>query len=151
MAIALSALGAGGINPFREILQFFKHPEVLQHLGEVSGVLILSAVTIIVGTAASIIRIYAGIAIGHQFNDHRILFSIVALIAFNIIGTILSTLLATAGVYSGVFDSLSRVFEADTVQGICIAQVGMIGFLLFQVALFGVLTWVLLDRRLNLE
>ena len=162
MAIALSALGAGGIEAFRELLHFFRHPEILQHLSQISGVLILTVLMIIAGTAASIVRIYAGIAIGHQFNDHRILFSIVALIAFNIIGTIWSTafniigtiwstLLSTFGFYTGVFESLSRIFEADTVQGICIAQTGMIGVLLFQVALFGVLTWVLLDRRLNLE
>ena len=151
MAIALSALGAGGIEAFRELLHFFRHPEILQHLSQISGVLILTVLMIIAGTAASIVRIYAGIAIGHQFNDHRILFSIVALIAFNIIGTIWSTLLSTLGFYSGVFESLSRIFEADTVQGICIAQTGMIGVLLFQVALFGILTWVLLDRRLNLE
>lgn len=151
MAIALSALGAGGIEAFRELLHFFRHPEILQHLSQISGVLILTVLMIIAGTAASIVRIYAGIAIGHQFNDHRILFSIVALIAFNIIGTIWSTLLSTLGFYSGVFESLSRIFEADTVQGICLAQTGMIGVLLFQVALFGVLTWVLLDRRLNLE
>ena len=151
MAIALSALGAGGIDAFKELLHFFRHPEILQHLSQISGVLILTVLMIIAGTAASIIRIYAGIAIGHQFNDHRILFSIVALIAFNIIGTIWSTLLSTLGFYSGVFESLSRIFEADTVQGICIAQTGMIGVLLFQVALFGVLTGVLLDRRLNLE
>ena len=151
MAIALSALGAGGIEAFRELLHFFRHPEILQHLSQISGVLILTVLMIIAGTAASIVRIYAGIAIGHQFNDHRILFSIVALIAFNIIGTIWSTLLSTFGFYTGVFESLSRIFEADTVQGICIAQTGMIGVLLFQVALFGILTWVLLDRRLNLE
>ena len=156
MAIALSALGAGGIDAFKELLHFFRHPEILQHLSQISGVLILTVLMIIAGTAASIIRIYAGIAIGHQFNDHRILFSIVALIAFNIIGTIWSTLiwstlLSTLGFYSGVFESFSRIFEADTVQGICIAQAGMIGFLLFQVALFGILTWVLLDRKLNLE
>ena len=151
MARALSALGAGGIEAFRELLHFFRHPEILQHLSQISGVLILTVLMIIAGTAASIVRIYAGIAIGHQFNDHRILFSIVALIAFNIIGTIWSTLLSTLGFYSGVFESFSRIFEADTVQGICIAQAGMIGFLLFQTALFGILTWVLLDRRLNLE
>ena len=151
MSIALSALGAGGIESLKEFLAFLRHPEVLQHLNEISGVLILTVLMIIAGTAASIVRIYAGISIGHQFNDHRILFSIVALIAFNIIGTILSTLFSALGFYTGVFESFSRIFEADTVQGICIAQAGMIGFLLFQTALFGILTWVLLDRRLNLE
>ena len=130
MAIAISALGAGGLEPFREIL----------------GILM-----IIAGTTASIIRIYAGIAIGHQFSDHRILFSIVALIAFNFIETILASLMNAIGFYSGLLESLSKMFEADSIQAICAAQAGAIGFTLFQVAVFGILTWVLLDRKLNLE
>ena len=115
------------------------------------SVVVIFILTVLVQAYTKIVKLYTAMMIGHQFNDHRILFSIVALIAFNIIGTIWSTLLSTLGFYSGVFESLSRIFEADTVQGICLAQTGMIGVLLFQVALFGVLTWVLLDRRLNLE
>ena len=151
MSFALSVLGAGGIAPFRDFFEIFTYPEVLEKLPSAAGLTTMFLLLAVAGTAASIVRIYAGIAIGHQFNDHRILFSIVALIAFNIIGTIWSTLLGSLGFYTGIFESLSRIFEADTVQGICLAQAGMIGFLLFQVALFGILTWVLLDRRLNLE
>lgn len=151
MAIAISALGAGGLEPFREILRLLEIPEVWQKLSQLSGVLLLGILMIIAGTTASIIRIYAGIAIGHQFSDHRILFSIVALIAFNFIETILSSLMNAIGFYSGLLESLSKMFEADSIQAICAAQAGAIGFTLFQVAVFGILTWVLLDRKLNLE
>ena len=151
MAIAISALGAGGLEPFREILRLLEIPEVWQKLSQLSGVLILGILMIIAGTTASIIRIYAGIAIGHQFSDHRILMSIVALIAFNMIGTTLTTICSRAGVYFGVFDSFGQIFEADTTQALYLAQGGMILFLLVQTAFFGVITWLLLDRKLNLE
>ena len=151
MAIAISALGAGGLEPFREILRLLEIPEVWQNLSRLSGVLILSILMIIAGTTASIIRIYAGIAIGHQFNDHRILMSIVALIGFNMIGTTLTTIFSRAGMYFGIFDSFGQIFEADTLRSLYIAQGGMILFLLAQTAFFGVITWLLLDRKLNLE
>ena len=106
---------------------------------------------IIFGAAASIVRIYAGIAIGHQFNDHRILMSIVALIGFNMIGTTLTTICSNVGMYFGVFDSMSQIFEANSTQALYMAQGGMILFLLAQTAFFGVITWLLLDRKLNLE
>ena len=151
LSIALSVLGAGGIEPFRDIIEFMSYPEIVERLPSVLGVTTMTVLIIIIGTAASIVRIYAGIAIGHQFNSHRILFSILALVAFNVIGTTLSSILGSPGYYSGVFDSLSRIFDADTLQGLYLAQAGMIVLALVQVVFFGLLTWVLLDRKLNLE
>ena len=151
LSIALSVLGAGGIEPFREIIEFLSYPEIVERLPSVLGVTTMTVLIIVIGTAASIVRIYAGIAIGHQFNSHRILFSILALVAFNVIGTTLSSILGSLGYYSGVFDSLSRIFDADTLQGLYLAQTGMIVLALVQLVFFGLLTWVLLDRKLNLE
>ena len=151
LSIALSVLGAGGSEPFRDIIEFMSYPEIVERLPSVLGVTTMTVLIIIIGTAASIVRIYAGIAIGHQFNSHRILFSILALVAFNVIGTTLSSILGSLGYYSGVFDSLSRIFDADTLQGLYLAQAGMIVLALVQVVFFGLLTWVLLDRKLNLE
>ena len=151
LAIFLSALGAGGVSIFKGIAEIFSHPELLEHLPSASAATILFMLMIILGAAASIVRIYAGIAIGHQFSDHRILMSIVALIAFNMIGTTLTTICSRAGVYFGVFDSFGQIFEADTTQALYLAQGGMILFLLVQTAFFGVITWLLLDRKLNLE
>ena len=151
LSIALSVLGAGGIEPFKDIVRFLTHPEIVEQFPSVLGATAMTILIIVAGTAASIVRIYAGISIGHQFNSHRILFSILALVAFNIIETILSWILGSLGYYSGIFESLSRIFEADTLQGLYLAQAGMIVFSLGQLAIFGLLTWVLLDRKLNLE
>ena len=151
LAIALSVLGGGGLAPFKDIVEFFSYPEAWEQLPSVLGILILTALIVIVSTAASIVRIYAGIAIGHQFNDHRILFSILALVAFSVIGTTLSSLLGTLGYYSGALDSISRIFDADSLQGLYLAQGGMIALSVAQLAFFGVMTWWLLDHKLNLE
>ena len=151
LSFALSVLGAGGIAPFRDFFEIFTYPEFLERLPSAAGLTAMFLLLAVAGTAASIVRIYAGIAIGHQFNDHRILFSILALVAFNIVGTTVMSLLGSVGMYSGVFDSLSRIFEAGSTQALYAAQAGMLAFLLLQIAFFGALTWVLLDRRLNLE
>ena len=132
-------------------MEFLSYPEAWEQLPSVLGVLILTALIVIVSTAASIVRIYAGIAIGHQFNDHRILFSIVALIAFNFIGTILTSILSATGNHFGLFNFISKVFEADTLAGVYAALAGAIVFMLIQVLFFGAMTWFLLDRKLNLE
>ena len=111
----------------------------------------MMVLVLILGVLKSLSEIYASMAVGHQFNSHRILFSLLALVAFNVIGTTLSSILGSLGYYSGVFDSLSRIFDADTLQGLYLAQAGMIVLALVQVVFFGLLTWVLLDRKLNLE
>ena len=151
LAIFLSALGAGGFGMFEGFVEIFSHPELFERLPSALATTSLFLLMIIFGAAASIVRIYAGIAIGHQFSDHRILMSIVALIAFNMIGTTLTTICSRAGMYFGIFDSFRQIFEADTLRALYIAQGGMILFLLAQTVFFGVITWLLLDRKLNLE
>ena len=151
LAIFLSALGAGGFGMFEGFAEIFSHPELFERLPSALATTSLFLLMIIFGAAASIVRIYAGIAIGHQFSDHRILMSIVALIAFNMIGTTLTTICSRAGMYFGIFDSFRQIFEADTLRALYIAQGGMILFLLAQTVFFGVITWLLLDRKLNLE
>ena len=151
LAVSLSGLAAGGMDVINAVVELFSYPWNLEQLPAALGTTFLFLLMIILGAAASIIRIYAGIAVGHQFSDHRILMSIVALVGFNIVGTILSTICAQLGVYSGIFDSFSRIFESETLAGLNMVQGGTLLFLLLQIAFFGVITWLLLDRRLNLE
>ena len=151
MAATLSVLGAGGIAPFKDFLEIFDYPDAAAVLSNAAAASVLFMLMIVFGVAASITRIYAGIAIGHQFNEHRILMSILALIAFNMLGTIISSICGRTGMYFGIFDSFEQIFEAHSNQALFLAQGGMILFLFLQTAFFGVLTWVLLDRKLNLE
>jgi hypothetical protein len=77
--------------------------------------------------------------------------SVVALIGFNVIGTILANICGSLGVYSGLFDSIEQIIESDSVRALYLAQGGSLLFLAVQIAFFGAVTWLLLDRRLNLE
>lgn len=151
LAFMLTVLCAGGINPFKEIWDFFSYPDLVQQLQNAAFSIVLFLVMLIVGTASAITRIYAGIAVGHQFNSHRILMSVVALIGFNMVGTILTSIFRSIGIYSGLIDSVEQIFEANSTQALYLAQTGSILFMIFQIALFGAITWILLDRRLNLE
>ena len=151
LAIVLTILGAGGIGPFREVLQAITSPEFIENFRNGLGATVLFLLMMILGAAASITRIYAGIAIGHQFSDHRILMSVVALIGFNVIGTILANICGSLGVYSGLFDSIEQIIESDSIRALYLAQGGSMLFMAVQIIFFGVLTWFLLDRRLNLE
>jgi hypothetical protein len=105
MAATLSVLGAGGISPFKDFLEIFDYPDAAAVLSNAAAASVLFMLMIVFGVAASITRIYAGIAIGHQFNEHRILMSILALIAFNMLGTIISSICGRTGMYFGIFDS----------------------------------------------
>ena len=151
LAIVLTILGAGGIDPFREVFQAITSPEFIENFRNGLGATVLFLLMMILGAAASITRIYAGIAIGHQFSDHRILMSVVALIGFNVIGTILANICGSLGVYSGLFDSIEQIIESDSIRALYLAQGGSMLFMAVQIIIFGVLTWFLLDRRLNLE
>ena len=150
LAIALTVLGAGGIVPFRDVWDFFTSPDFIENLGTGLTATVLFLVMMILGAAASITRIYAGIAIGHQFGEHPILMSVVALIGFNVIGTTLSSICSSIGIYSGFLDSVQQIFESDTIRALYLAQGGTILFMAVQIAFFGAITWILLDRRLNL-
>ena len=151
ISFGLSVLGAGGVGPFRELVRLFTNPDILEYLPAAFTTTLLFLVMTVLGIAASIVRIYAGIAVGHQFNDHRILMSIVALVAFNIVGTVLAFIGGQIGMRLGIFDFIAGIFESETPRALYLAQGGSILFLLVQVAFFGALTWLLLDRKLNLE
>jgi len=84
----------------------------------------LSAVSIVV-------KVYASISIGHLWSSHRILGSVFAYVGFTIIA-----LLAT-----------TQVAEFMTTQSLW----SMVAYLAVWIAVYGLITWYILDRRLNLE
>ena len=57
------------------------------------------------------------------------------------------------GMYNVSFPDLADCYTCgdDQADALFMAQGGSILFLLLQTAFFGVITWVLLDRKLNLE
>ena len=48
LSIALSVLGAGGIEPFRDIIEFMSYPEIVERLPSVLGVTTMTVLIIII-------------------------------------------------------------------------------------------------------
>ncbi|MDO5132972.1 MAG: hypothetical protein Q4D81_08315 [Eubacteriales bacterium] len=99
---------------------------------------------------AMLMQIYAALAVGHQWTGHRILGSVIAYFGFNVVKSILSGILGQAGIYigmTGVLVSQQRVLTGDAVFSKTTAAL----VALVTILIYSLITWVLLDRRLNLE
>ena len=104
-------------------------------------------VLIVVGILESLIKVYAAIAVGHQFHSHRLAGSILAFIGFGIVEMLLSFAanklhLVPGGLFSNI--TLGSGAGLQSIQfAVLISVIG--------IAVYGTLCWYLLDRRLNLE
>ena len=111
-----------------------------------SKIIILQAFQVFMLIVASVLericKVYASMAVGHQWGEHRILGSVLAYIVLsNVEGLFISLLVIRTGLaeYMQRLDSVSAMFGILT------------GILCLGMAIYVGLTWYLLDRRLNLE
>ena len=99
------------------------------------------------GVMESMIKVYAAIAVGHQFNSHRLAGSVLAYLGFGIIEMILSF------VGNKLHLLPARLLNSTNAAGFISVRSMQTGTLmaLVGIAVYGILCWYLLDRRLNLE
>ncbi|MGN1388036.1 MAG: hypothetical protein ACI4WR_00145 [Bulleidia sp.] len=99
--------------------------------------LVLSGIIMVLQLTAVITRIYAAIAVGHLWSGHRILGAFLAYIGLQIL----------------VFLAVSRIGITFLPDAFMNGQTAAAEILIqmCEIAIFGALTWVVLDRRLNLE
>lgn len=109
--------------------------------------LTLFVLVILAGVIASLCKVYASIAIGHQFGRNRALFAVFAYVAIGIAELIV------AWVVSKIDASLGfRIFSGMSSSGLDLKNsLTAIGISAIQICIYSVITWLLLDRRLNLE
>lgn len=107
--------------------------------------IILAVLLVIALLAYNIVNIYAAIAIGQLWSDHRIIGSALAYIAMGIIEMILLGVTGNTIFQSDKWGDLS---QAMTVTG---TEIAAIIACLVGIAVYGFITWILLDRKLNLE
>lgn len=102
-------------------------------------------VLMIVGTMENLIKVYAAIAVGHQFRSHRLAGSVLAFLGFGMVEMLLSFIANKLKLLpDGWFSSTSMAGGIKMLQfGTLVAVVGIV--------IYGFLCWYLLDRRLNLE
>ena len=113
------------------------------------GRIVMIVLLIILAILESLCQIYAAISVGHQFNSHRLLFSIIAYIAFGIAEIAISSIpFIRRFVGRGIY--LASVTAGQANFSI-LQEAPAFVVLLIGIAVYGIITWYLLDRRLNLE
>ena len=123
------------LRQFYDVLSYLKIEEaVIRNIA-------LLCLLILFGLVASLCKIYASIAIGHQLQDHRLFGAVAAFIDIGIIEVLITSL---PGVRSLLGTNQSEVsYHVAVTTGIIIS--------VLQILIYGAITWWLLDRRLNLE
>ena len=154
-ALAFTMIGLSGEDPVTIVTPTFE--EIAHTLSQVTPTMIiniiLGIVVFIVIISLMIIRIYAAMAIGSQWNEHRIIGSILAYGGLQIAEAVIMTILGMTGYASHyIFALLNRPFDMDGVAnpfgfGLLIMIVGF-GIV---AAIYWFVTWYFLEKRLNLE
>ncbi|MBQ6323197.1 MAG: hypothetical protein IJI24_10010 [Lachnospiraceae bacterium] len=102
----------------------------------------------------SIVKVYAAIATGHQWGEHRILGSVIAYMVFGTVEIILSAVFNLPKILS---DIETVEYSETVVNGMQLSFMSPKSLLvptiiaLIGLAVYGSLAWYMLDRRLNLE
>jgi hypothetical protein len=105
---------------------------------------------VILGFVATLMQIYASLAIGHQWTEHRILGSVLAYFGINLVKNIVGGLLLQVGYHTG----WTSIFMSQMERGdmsVWQVQLSIIVSSLVMIAIYSAATWFLLDRRINLE
>lgn len=155
-ALATVFAMALGAIPFSDIMRAIRETIMaLNRLFLGDGLLqcIIWAVIAVLAFAAMLMQIYAAMAIGHQWTAHRILGSVLAYFGINVLKNVVNGILMTIGVNTGVMGFMveQSVDSADSAVWMTRLQAATAIESLLLLAIFSVVTWILLDRRLNLE
>lgn len=139
--------------PLQNTIDFFKQMGLyvrMMSLGKEIGVVVVWFVILILFFVATLMQIYTAIAIGHQWSAHRILGSVLAYFGIGVVKSIIDRIVGQIGYYTGwttLF--LNQVGEEGAAAWQ--VQVSVIISTLVLIAVYGVVTWYFLDKRLNLE
>ena len=121
--------------------------DIITSDGQVVQNMILLLLTAAFGVFGSILKVYAAMSIGHQWNGHRLLGSILAYGGFGIVELILS------GFAMKLFGEQVRRIQITAGGGISITSGLWYSIIvsLISIVVYGLLSWYFLDRKLNLE
>lgn len=108
-------------------------------------------IVMLAASASFCAKVYAAIAVGHQWGNHRVLGAILAYIGFGIVETTLGNLISMISDF-GVIDFILDMLDSMHYM----AQMHISMLLAFfaasaVAAIYWFVCWILLDRKLNLE
>ena len=122
-------------------------------------ILVIEGILFLVGSCAEIAaKLYAAIAIGHQWSSHRVLGAVLAFVGIIIIEIILGNTMSiiTAGVDDQAMPIIFKLSSTmmtltSTTMGNLQMALGLLAGVAFaRLAICWFISWILLDRRLNL-
>lgn len=152
LSILIIAFKAGDwARIMQEVGPYFR--EVLEFLG--SSLYLFSIegfIGIFLSLASAILILYASIAIGHLFNQHRILASFAAFIGLNTLTQIITMIVSVLGGYNyfDEFEVTSANFHAVQGELHLLIVIILVLSALVSAAYFAIANWIL-AKRLNLE
>ena len=100
-------------------------------------------VMLILSIADSIMKVYAAIAVGHQWGNHRLAGAVLAYIGIGVI----EMLLIACPPVSRMMSKVDNAMNSFSMGGFGV----LYAISIISILIYGGLTWYLLDRRLNLE
>jgi len=119
------------------------------------GIVAIFILTVLVQIYTKIVKLYAAMMVGHQFNDHKVFMSFVSYIIISVLETLVSEVFV---IVSGTSTSLVGNVNVSAVNGFYSISGGPSTFLilglLFNILLaviYTVVTYLLMRDKLNLE
>ncbi|HAP72180.1 MAG TPA: hypothetical protein DCQ39_00070 [Lachnospiraceae bacterium] len=124
-------------------------PYLSERLSQYTTGIAWGVIFLILSLIALIVKVYASIALGACANEYRFLWSVGAFILFSITDSFLTTGLAGAGAKINIMQTGSTAVTDSTgftpfMMGACVYCAVLAGIYWF-------VTWLCLDRKLNLE
>lgn len=149
--LTMLAMGLGAM-PMNKSLSFFRRLRLhidMQTIGGSIGSFLLWAVIAALLFSATLMQIYAALAVGHQWTAHRILGSVLAYFGFDFLKSTVFWILTSIGVRIGLLGFL--ISQAEETAGSIPAQATVAVSAAASIAVYSLITWYFLDKRLNLE
>ena len=132
-------------DAYKEILEAFT--EVLPELKPYIGNIIIWVIVLIFGVVGLIVRVYAAVSIGSQWNGHRMIGSILVYIGFKIIETIIASVIRAITPLRTAIENIIGNGDPASFKTPILALV----IILIGIVIYWVIAWFFTDRKLNLE
>ena len=144
MGFSYGIYSYGGISDFIKVIM--NSPGLEYSTSSLVLVIIEIVVVFFLACMETALKIYASISVGHQWSNHRALGSVLAYIGFGIIEGVLAKVFGIP-----TFDASSFISDSDPLY---YAKIGLLivgAIVACLAAIYWLITWLLLSRRLNLQ
>ena len=154
VAILSGLLIAGCVEGFGTVFRNFNFMAIdVPQQDKINIILIIVEILIVIllAFAVTAAKVYAAIAAGHQWSNHRVLGAIAAFIGFGIIESVIGNFIGKimdTGMVNGAADVTTEMSQMTQVHLTMLLAIAICAVV---TAIYGFIAWKLLDKRLNLE